>query len=128
MTFKEKLKLFIHDMKLHKQNNYFTTPPLYKVMWKLGLKCKPPIFNSLNFNVFVYGLRFGCIALLANLLTDLLNLSDYKPSIFQIIFTCLVCGIIFGYLFASSAQKLNKKLNLPLWSNYKGIPNVSSEK
>ena len=120
MTFQEKIDAMIEDLQEKGVKKRVAAPLIYRFLWKLNIKVRPPLFLesildysvmiivnllfyiiSVNFLLFLYGLTG---------FADFPNMLTFKISILAGGFTILVILV--------QSKHRAKKLNLPEWEEY----------
>jgi Family of unknown function (DUF6404) len=120
MTHSEKLqKLLEHAPKLG-ISPYTAAPPLYRLLWRLGIEIPPPLFAAFLPNAFLMGGFFTCSWGLFMCL--FIWAGDGKVSAFFALQASLFAGLMFGITMALYLRYKARQLNLPPWSEYSGRP------
>ena len=97
---------------------YTAAPPIYRLLWLLGINIAPPIFGSFLPSAFFMGAFFaigwGTIMWLM--------LWSHEPnmSLASAAITSIVAGLLFGLIMAGYFAYKSRQLNLPPWSEYTG--------
>lgn len=123
MTHKEKLGKMFNDLQNKGIKKGECAPPVYNLLWSMGIEISPPHFSSflslfLFHGIFfgiIFGISLGAVVSLLDLQVGKLPLAT-KVLIFSIV--GVVSGISFGLGMARYYRKQAKKYNLPLWSEY----------
>jgi Family of unknown function (DUF6404) len=118
MTHSEKLTRLYEHLPSLGLPPYTAAPPLYRLLWRLGVQVAPPIFGTFLTNVILMGgfFAFGYgLCLWLFLWSFDVNLSP-AIAMFSSIFAGLLFGIIMAWYFRYKARQLK----LPLWSQYTG--------
>jgi hypothetical protein len=94
-------------------------PPLYRLLWRLGLFLPPPHFASFGFNFVFAAAWFGVLwgAITWPLFWSHMGMSGVAAAILAI-----AAGVLFGLAMASYYRYAARKLKLPAWSELKGEP------
>jgi Family of unknown function (DUF6404) len=99
------------------RSNY--EPPLYRLLWRVGLFLPPPHFASFGFNfVFTaawFGASWGAIMWL-------LLWSHQGGSGVVAAIAAVAAGVLFGLIMAVYYRYSSGKHKLPLWSRLKAEP------
>ena len=91
-------------------------PPLWRVLWIVGVKLPPPLFLGFFPIALVFGGYFGLgFAFITWLLQGVgfLGVPAFPPSLYG-----LLTGIPFGLYMASQYRDLAEKHNLGTWSEF----------
>ena len=92
---------------------YTFAPPVYRLLWKIGVKIPPPLFSSSEFIFLFQGLFFGS---LWGIFMRLTVWQDMNTIIF--IIRSILAGSIFGLSMAILLRRKAKKYGLPRWKDY----------
>jgi len=122
MEFEKKIEIYIQDMTERGWKKWSSSPPLYRLFWKLGWKVPPPIFNSFGKNFVLHGLWFGVFMWFWFLLINLFETKYLNLYIIILLTTvsAVVAGLISGALMAWFFRRKNRKLGMGDWENYTG--------
>lgn len=89
----------------------------HALLWRLGLRPTPPVFQSFLVLTLVHGLLFlGCMALGIRVADLLFPIDDASHAPRFIAFA--IGGLINGVLSAARVRRTAKRLTLPPWSHY----------
>jgi hypothetical protein len=94
-------------------------PPLYRLLWRVGLFLPPPHFASFGFN-FVFNAAW--FATLWGAIMWLLLWSQLGGSGVVATITAVAAGVLFGLTMAAYYRYGARKHGLPLWSRLKVEP------
>jgi hypothetical protein len=94
------------------RSNY--APPLYRLLWRLGIKVPPPHFASFRSNFAFPGICFG---VLWGLLMWLMFWSNQGVPIQRAIILSAVAGVFFGLAMAAFYRHGARKHALPKWQD-----------
>lgn len=94
-------------------------PPLYRLLWRVGVFLPPPHFASFGFN-FVFnaawfGVSWGAIMWL-------LVWSHLGGSAVVAASAAIAAGLLFGLIMASYYHHIARKHKLPVWSQLQAEP------
>ena len=115
MTHEQKIVFAIETLKSRGVSKSMIAPPLFTLVWKLGLRVPPPIFLRFSALVCAMGIPFG---LSFGLLMWLFVLGPQRMSASQAAIVSLLAGVMFGVAIAAPFRLWARKLNLPSWSDY----------
>ncbi|MFT5355067.1 MAG: hypothetical protein ACI9KE_002283 [Polyangiales bacterium] len=114
MTHDEKVQHFIEDMKARGKKESSVAPPALKMLWKLGLSVRPPLFASFGQLVVAAGGFFG----VSWGLVMWFLLWDPGMPIALAAGLSLAAGLMFGTMMAWWIRRSARKLHLPSWEDY----------
>ena len=118
MNHNDKLKKMYQHLPALGISPYTAAPPLYRLLWLLGIESPPPIFASFLQISFYMGTFF---AFGWGLFMWFLFWSNQEgPSPSTAFLMSLLAGATFGLFMAAYLRYIAKKHNLPSWSDYKG--------
>jgi hypothetical protein len=91
-------------------------PPLYRLLWRVGLFLPPPHFASFGFNFVFMAASFGTLwgAIMWVLVWSWLGGSGVAAAI-----AAAAAGVLFGLTMAAYYRYGARKHKLPLWSRLK---------
>jgi hypothetical protein len=117
MTHDEKIEYLLNDLGQRGIGKYTVAPPLYRLLWRLGVKVAPPHFAGFwpltAFMGTFFGLAWGAFMWL------LLWRAQEMPVTIAI-GTAAVAGLCFGLAMACYYRWRWRKLALPRWQDYPG--------
>jgi len=91
-------------------SRYKIAPPLYRLVWRLGVNAKPPIYQSFGMLVLSNGVPFAVtMAILRILFPPLFGPSSIRKTIF----VAGLAGLIYGLGMAYSIGRQSKRVQLP---------------
>lgn len=93
------------------QSNY--APPIYRLLWRAGVKAPPPHFAKFHFNVLFTG---ACFAAGFGVFVWLFSWSGSGTSAASAAATSLLAGLLFGLSMALYYRYGARKHKLPAWS------------
>ena len=115
MTHKEKLNKMFDELSKKGINKNIFAPPIYRLLWKIGIEIPPPLFSSFM-SIFLFsGIFFG---LLWGLLMWILLWRPENLPIAIAVIGSAMAGVLFGLSIAAILRRKAKKYNLPLWKDY----------
>jgi hypothetical protein len=115
MDHQAKVAHLLEDFKQRGINPYTTAPPLYRLLWRVGIEAPPPHFASFGSIALLMGLFFGVFWGLVMWL--LVWREDDVPIAIALIMS-LVAGVLFGVIMAAYFRWRARKLALPPWKDY----------
>lgn len=122
MTHREKVDYFIADMKKRGVGEYTAAPPLYRLLWFMGMKIPPPHFQGFVALALGTGIPFGLFMGVAMSLWAYLMYRGKGLSLEFALLTglpiFLLGGALFGLTMAAYFRWSARRLNLPSWDQY----------
>ena len=115
MTHSEKLERMRTHMAAIGVSPLTSAPPVWRLLWRLGVEAPPPLFSRFLPLAFVTGSFFG---LLWAPLMWLMLWSRQDMPFFAVAAGALVSGLLFGLCMAAYFRFVARKHNLPLWAAY----------
>ena len=91
------------------------SPPLFRLLWKLGIKVPPPHMAGFGFNALVMGSFFG---LFWGLFMWLLLWGRQGMPIWIGATAALMAGVLFGLTMAWYLRWSAKKRGIPTWQEF----------
>ncbi len=117
MTHKEKVNLMYEDLSSRGVSKWTCAPPLYRLLWKMNITIRPPLFMPFSLNFLFNGLFFG---LFFGFFTMLLTILIFRVwSLYHALLYYGLSGLLFGFFMAVWNKSMAKKLNLPSWDKYR---------
>ena len=111
MTLQQEISLHKEDLTKRQISSAIVDPPLYRLLWKLGVSIKPPLFST--------GVAMSASSLMGGALIAVgLNIfQDYSASTILLITICSVLGLmLMTYL---SHRHIRSKYSIPRdWGAY----------
>ncbi len=99
-------------------------PPVLLLAWKLGLKQRPPHYNTFWANTLFNGIWFGVMWGLA--MWILLWRSEGMP-VLGALLAALFAGFLFGSMMAAYYRWSARKHGLTSWDEFDGTEHLSAE-
>ena len=59
MTFEEKISHFRQDLISRGKKLRYGIPPIYPLLWKLGIRVRPPVFLTVSQSILMHSVYFG---------------------------------------------------------------------
>ena len=124
MSFEEKLAAAFTLLESTgiRRGNY--APPLYRSLWRFGVKLPPPHFNNFGTNFVVMGTFFSIgLGLFMWLLTWMTPPMppDVTSGVCGVFGTALLAGVLFGLGMAGYYRYGARKHQIPLWRDFSGV-------
>lgn len=114
MTHDEKVAYLLNDLGQRGIGQYTIAPPIYRLLWRLGIEVKPPHFASFWSLVVPLGVVFG---VLWGIFMWLFVWRHSAPVGLDVA-TAALTGLLFGVVMALYYQWRARKLALPRWEDY----------
>jgi membrane associated rhomboid family serine protease len=114
MTHDEKVAYLLKDLRQKGVGQYTVAPPIYRLLWRLGVEVKPPHFASFWSLVVTTGVPFGVFW---GIFMWALVWRQSTPVGFAGGVAALA-GLLFGLVMAAYFRRRARKLALPRWENY----------
>jgi membrane associated rhomboid family serine protease len=115
MDHQAKVAHLLEDFKRRGIQAYSTAPPLYRLLWRMGIEVPPPHFGSFGSITLIMGLYFGVFWGLA--MWFLVWRGDDMPIAIAVTASVLA-GLLFGAIMAVYFRWRARKLGLPSWKDY----------
>ena len=120
MNNQDKVDKLIVELGDQGYSEFTVAPPVFRVLWKLGIAIPPPLFMSfwsiLGLMGFVFAIVFGIFVAL--LLTAMWLMGIENVPIMQALVATLCAGLLFGAIMATYFRYQARKLRLPSWGDY----------
>jgi membrane associated rhomboid family serine protease len=113
MTHEEKVAYLLRDLGEKGISQYTIAPPLYRLLWRLGIEVRPPHFTSFGSLAALMAVAFGIFWGIFMWLTVWQQRSS--PSL---VGTAALAGLFFGVIMAAYYRSRARKLALPRWEDY----------
>jgi hypothetical protein len=114
MTHDEKVAYLMKDLGQKSVGQYTVAPPLYRLLWRLGVAVKPPYFAGFWSLVIITAVPFG---IFWGIFMWFLIWRQNTPVGPAIGFAALA-GLLFGFVNAVHIRRRARKLALPRWDDY----------
>lgn len=115
MTHEEKIRHFIADMDNKGVARRNSAPPLYRLLWRMGVRVPPPLFAP-TWVVFISGSVFGGVFYGVFMWLLLWRAQNLPP--FGGVLASGAFGISMGAYMSWYFGRQRRKLGLPKWSEY----------
>lgn len=117
MTHEEKIEYMVNDLSQRGIGRYTIAPPLYRLLWRFGIKVAPPHFAGFWSLTVLMGTFFG-LAWGVFMWLLVWRAQDMPAAI--TIGAAAVAGLCFGLAMACYHRWRRQKLALPPWQDYPG--------
>jgi len=114
-THNEKVEYMIRDLTKRGVNPYTSAPPLFRLLWKLGVELTPPLFRSFLGTALFMGSFFGAFW---GLVMWLLLWHHDSMSLLGAGIVSASAGSLFGGAMGAYYRHKRAKLSLPAWRDY----------
>jgi hypothetical protein len=121
MTSREKINAALEDLKGRGVSKSSAAPPVYRLMWALGIHIPPPHFQSFLGLFALQGFFFGLI--MTVVLFAILPTNEIE----MLLLVGAGSGLVFGLLMATFMNIYKRKLGLPAWDDYTPGPTETEE-
>jgi hypothetical protein len=113
-THRQKVERLVADLRKQGVSRHTVAPPLFRLLWALGLAVPPPLFLGPVTLTLLMGGFFGAVwgALMWLLLWHL--------PLGRVVASAALAGLIFGLLMAAYYRWKAAQLRLPPWGRYPG--------
>jgi hypothetical protein len=115
MTHQEKVEHLIAELSKKGMNASMVAPPIFRLLWALGIRVPPPLFLSFHTLVLMISPFFG---ILWGGGMWLFMWQGGKLSLEIAILASAIAGVFFGLIMAGCYRWKAKQLNLPSWEDY----------
>ena len=115
MTHAEKIELLLKDLTQRGARQYTIAPPLYRVLWRLGIEATPPHFARFWSLALTMGAFF---AIAWGIVMWLLFWRGGNTPVAVDVGVSIVAGFLFGVAIAAYYRKSAGRLALPRWEDY----------
>lgn len=114
MTHGEKVAYLLKDLGQKRIGQYTIAPPIYRLLWRLGVEVKPPHFASFWSLVAPLGMAFGVFW---GVIMWFFIWRQSTP-VSVAVGTAVLAGLLFGIIMALYYRGRARKLGLPKWADY----------
>jgi hypothetical protein len=114
MTHQEKVEHYLNDLAHRGISKGTAAPPLYRLLWRLGIEVPPPLLASFGSLAVMWGVLFGVGW---GLIMWFTFWRDNMPPAIALI-SSLFAGATFGVIMAAYYRWRASKLALPRWEDY----------
>jgi hypothetical protein len=116
MTQLSKLESYKQHMAAAGVSKFAAFPPLWRILWRFGIKIPPPVFLGFLPNALIFGGFFGLFFGFGTWLLHSLGVID-SPAL-SAPWLASVVGVPFGLAMAYEQRTLASKHNLGAWSEF----------
>lgn len=117
MTHTEMFNRIAADMRARGLPPGTAVPPLWKLLWRMGIRIPPPLFLGFWLNALSLGAIFG---VLWGVMMWLLVWSAQGMSVAWAFSGALLAAVLFGVTMAALMRHFSRKHALPSWAAYLG--------
>ena len=127
MTHSDKVRILLDYAKEKKISRYTLAPPLFRVLWRMGINVPPPVFLGFFKNVLLLGTLFGLSMYLIFRFVlpsfwhyfNIQMFNQMTPVVMAYSFRAALLGGMFFGVFMGMIYKIYQvRLKLPKWSEY----------
>lgn len=118
MTHERKLQKMYAHLPALGISPYTAAPPIYRMLWHVGIEIPPPIFGSFVPTAVFTGALFAIGWAAAMWLLP--GAQEPETTLASAATTAGVAGVMFGLIMAGYYSWKSKQLKLPPWSEYTG--------
>jgi hypothetical protein len=115
MTHEEKIAYLLNDLGQKRVNKYTIAPPLYRLLWRLGIKVLPPHFAGFWSLTLFMGAFF---AVGWGILMWLMAWHGERMPAKAAVGVAAIAGFLFGLAMAGYYRWHSRQLTLPPWKDY----------
>src|ERR1700692_1731967 len=113
MTLQEKIDYMVKDLSSRGIWKSTAAPPLFRLLWHMGIDIAPPIFGNFWSNALLQG---GYFAVVWGLFMWFFVWRDLP--LLATVATSLAAGVFFGATMAAYFYWRRRRLGLPAWKDY----------
>jgi hypothetical protein len=113
MTHDEKVAHLLQELSQRGVSRYTIAPPMYRLLWRLGIKVKPPLFASFWSLVVIAGVGYGLL-----LGIFMWFFVWQSRSVSALVGTVAVAAVLFGLFMSLYYRWRARRLGLPRWEDY----------
>jgi hypothetical protein len=110
MTNDEKIEYYLRDMRQRGVGKFRAAPPIYRLLWRLGIKVRPPVFASFWSLAVPYAIFYGILFFIV-----------WWLNVGHSITGLVLSGVAAAFMAASIAvgnRRQARKLAFPRWEDY----------
>jgi hypothetical protein len=123
MTHQEKVALMIKDLGRNGVLPIWCAPPLFRLLWAVGLEIRPPLFLPFLANFLILELQLAWLVWLLWLGAIWLFPESTSAQAAPLVLLCShMVGLVIGFIIASELASTARKLMLPSWNLYLAEP------
>jgi hypothetical protein len=109
---KEDIQSYIEQLQKQGVKANTSAPPLFRLMWSLGVGVRPPLNQSFLMNTLFMGLYFG---IFWGLFMWLFQWRKWHLSAFSAVMFAAGAGLLFGVTMATYYRWKSRRVNVPTW-------------
>jgi hypothetical protein len=109
-AYRDRMLAIADEVEAQGVSRYRSAPPLYRFLWRLGFRVKPPLYQSFVMSVVTNGAGFAITLGLFKLLFD--AFTDGSSPSATIVASC-VGGLVFGLIMAFTLGRQARRIQLP---------------
>jgi len=113
MTNDEKIEYYLRDLRQREvgwRARWKAAPPIYRLLWRLGINVRPPFFASFWSLAIPFGVFYGILLIALWWFRDPHSITSLVISV--------VGAAFMGVIIAMSCRRQARKLALPRWEDY----------
>jgi membrane associated rhomboid family serine protease len=115
LTHREKVERQLADMVARGVSSYTAAPPLFRLLWALGVPVPPPLFLGFTTLTLLMGTFFAVIW------GGLMWLLVWPGAqLLLVATTAAIAGLVFGVCLAAYVRWQAARLQIPPWESYTG--------
>jgi membrane associated rhomboid family serine protease len=114
MTHEEKVAYLLRDLGQKGIGQYTIAPPIYRLLWRLGIEVRPPHFAS--FWSLAVPMAMGFAIFWGILMW--FTVWQQRSSVSLVVGTAALAGLLFGLTMAGYYRGRARRLTLPRWEDY----------
>lgn len=120
MTNDEKITYYLRDMRQKGVRSWTAAPPLYRLLWRLGIKVRPPLFASFRSLYWPPAVLYLCFFLLLWWWEGGSHFWWWEGGSHSIsgLVATVVAAVSIGVIMAAIIRRKARKLALPRWEDY----------
>jgi len=120
MTHDEKIAYYLRDMRQKGVRSWTAAPPLYRLLWRLGIKVRPPLFASFRSLSVLYLCFFLLLWWGQGISWGSSHFWWWEGGSHSIsgLVASVVAAVSIGAIMAAIIRRKARKLALPRWEDY----------
>jgi uncharacterized protein DUF6404 len=118
MTHRQKVDRLIADLGKRGVGAFTVAPPLFRLLWSLGLEVPPPLFLGFVTLTLLMGGFFGVVW---GVFMWLLQWQSGRVPVETAVLNAVGAGLLFGLSMAAYYRWKAVRLGLPSWESYAGV-------
>ncbi len=109
---KEDIQSYISQLEKQGVKANTAAPPLFRLMWSLGVYMRPPLNQSFLVNTLFMGIYFG---ILWGLFMWFIQWRKWNMNVISALAYAGGAGLLFGIAMAIYYRRKSRSLNVPMW-------------